>query len=213
MRRPVCILSKGLVAGCHSFCLFWLFITYIHSFIQSQYIHPSPFAEASLHIFIACVLSGENFPVGPSRESNSGLPYSNVCILSFWKKSDHCPFKNRALPTLAVEGTHFRCTVLIAQFGGILKTLMIFKGFSQRNVGVESALKSEKITSFAVMKGLKSSSDCVAKIPYNLRILLFTVYLNIFWQVRRTIVQKTTYWITLLDYTVYSTFKTAAAGH
>jgi hypothetical protein len=47
-----------------------------HSFIQSQYIHPSPFAEASLHILIACVLSGENFPVVPSRESNSGLPYS-----------------------------------------------------------------------------------------------------------------------------------------
>jgi hypothetical protein len=28
----------------------------IHTFIQSQYIHPSPFAEASLHILIACVL-------------------------------------------------------------------------------------------------------------------------------------------------------------
>jgi hypothetical protein len=60
------------------------FITYIHSFIQSQYIHPSPFAEASLHILIACVLSGENFPVVPSRESNSGLPYSKPtrCQLS-----------------------------------------------------------------------------------------------------------------------------------
>ena len=56
----------------------------IHTFIQSQYIHPSPFAEASLHILIACVLSGENFPVGPSRESNSGLPYSKPtrCQLS-----------------------------------------------------------------------------------------------------------------------------------
>jgi hypothetical protein len=43
-------------------------------------------------------------------------------------------------------------------------------------VGVESALKSEKITSFAVMKGLKNSSDCVARIPYNWRIILFTVY-------------------------------------
>ncbi len=31
----------------------------IHKFIQPQYIHPSPFAEASLHILIACVLSGE----------------------------------------------------------------------------------------------------------------------------------------------------------
>jgi hypothetical protein len=42
----------------------------IHTFIQSQYIHPSPFAEASLHFLIACVLSGENFPVVPSRELN-----------------------------------------------------------------------------------------------------------------------------------------------
>jgi hypothetical protein len=43
---------KGLVAGCHSICLFFVFITYstdIHSitFIQSTY--PSPFAGASLH--------------------------------------------------------------------------------------------------------------------------------------------------------------------
>jgi hypothetical protein len=40
------------------------------------YIHPSPFAEASLHFLIAFVLSGENLPVVPSRESNSGLPSS-----------------------------------------------------------------------------------------------------------------------------------------
>jgi hypothetical protein len=37
---------------------------------------PSPFAEASLHFFIACLLSGDDLPVVPSRESNSGLPYS-----------------------------------------------------------------------------------------------------------------------------------------
>jgi hypothetical protein len=55
--------------------LFILIFYNIHTFIQSQYIHPSPFAEASLHFFIANVLSGENFPVVPSRESNSGLPY------------------------------------------------------------------------------------------------------------------------------------------
>jgi hypothetical protein len=74
---------KGLVAGCHSFYLFFIFYN-IHTFIQSQYIHPTPFVEASLHILIACVLSGGNFPVGPSRESNSGLPYSKPtrCQLS-----------------------------------------------------------------------------------------------------------------------------------
>ncbi len=55
-------------------CLFWFYN--IHTFIQSQYIHPSPFAEAFLHILVACVLSGEIFPVVPRRESNSGLPYS-----------------------------------------------------------------------------------------------------------------------------------------
>jgi hypothetical protein len=54
----------------------------IHTFIQSQNIHPSPFAEASLHFFIANVLSGENFPVVPSRESNSGLPYSKLNALT-----------------------------------------------------------------------------------------------------------------------------------
>ena len=66
--------------------LFFVYFDFynIHTFIQSQYIHPSPFVEASLHILIACVLSGGNFPVGPSRESNSGLPYSKPtrCQLS-----------------------------------------------------------------------------------------------------------------------------------
>jgi hypothetical protein len=54
--------------------IFHIFITYIHTFIQ--YIYPSPFAEASLHFFIASMLSGKHLPVVPSRESNSGLPYS-----------------------------------------------------------------------------------------------------------------------------------------
>ncbi len=64
--------------------LFILIVYNIHTFIQSQYIHPSPFAEASLHILIACLLSGENFSVGPSPESNSGLPNSKPtrCQLS-----------------------------------------------------------------------------------------------------------------------------------
>jgi hypothetical protein len=49
----------------------FIFIFYnIHTFIQSQYIYPSPFAIASLHFLIACTLSGENLPVVPSRESN-----------------------------------------------------------------------------------------------------------------------------------------------
>ncbi len=63
---------KGLVSGCHYFCLFFIFfITYIHTFIQSfiQYIYPSPFAGASLHLLIAWKLSGKALPVVPSRET------------------------------------------------------------------------------------------------------------------------------------------------
>ncbi len=58
--------------------LFFIFLrhTYNHSITFVQYIYPSPFAEASLHFFIACTLSGDDLPVVPSRESNSGLPYS-----------------------------------------------------------------------------------------------------------------------------------------
>ncbi len=59
--------------------LFIFHILYnIHTFIQSfiQYIYPSPFAGASLHLLIAWKLSGKTLPVVPSRESNSGLSYS-----------------------------------------------------------------------------------------------------------------------------------------
>ncbi len=52
---------KCLVAWCHSFCLFFIFyniLTYIHTITFIQDIYPSPFAEASLHFFIACLLSG-----------------------------------------------------------------------------------------------------------------------------------------------------------
>ncbi len=56
--------------------IFHIFITYIHTITFIHYIYPSPFAEASLHFFIASMLSGRHLPVVPSRESNSGLPYS-----------------------------------------------------------------------------------------------------------------------------------------
>ncbi len=55
------------------FCI--LRYTYIYWITFTQYIYPSPFAEVSLHIFMADQLSGKTEPV-PSRESNSGLPYS-----------------------------------------------------------------------------------------------------------------------------------------
>jgi hypothetical protein len=72
-----------LVAGCHSFCLFFHILYNIYSFNHSitfinfiQFIYPSPLAEASLHLLIAWKLSRKNLPVVPSRELNSGLPYS-----------------------------------------------------------------------------------------------------------------------------------------
>ncbi len=38
--------------------------------------HSYPFAEASLLFFIACSFRGKNLPGVPSRDLNSGLPYS-----------------------------------------------------------------------------------------------------------------------------------------
>jgi hypothetical protein len=67
-------LFLGLVA-CHSFCLYFILYN-IHTYIHSNSYNTSPFAEASLHFLIACMLSGKHLPGVPSRESNSGLPYS-----------------------------------------------------------------------------------------------------------------------------------------
>jgi hypothetical protein len=52
--------------------------TYIHLITFIHYIYPSPFAIAiTISISSSRVSSvGENLPVVPSRESNSGLPYS-----------------------------------------------------------------------------------------------------------------------------------------
>jgi hypothetical protein len=54
-------------------------MTYIHSFNHSHIhtIHLSLIIRRalSLHLLMACKLSGKNLPVVPSRESNSGLPY------------------------------------------------------------------------------------------------------------------------------------------
>jgi hypothetical protein len=52
------------------FFLFFIFITYIHLITFIQYIYPLPFAKVSLHLFIACKLSGKILPVVLSREWN-----------------------------------------------------------------------------------------------------------------------------------------------
>ncbi len=66
------------------FVLFFKFYN-IHTFIQSHSfntIYPSPFAEASLHFLIACMLSGETPPcgaeprieLGPALQQADALP-------------------------------------------------------------------------------------------------------------------------------------------
>ncbi len=47
------------------------YIQYIHTSL-----HPWAVAEAPLHFFIAKQLSGRHLPGVPSRDSNSGPPYS-----------------------------------------------------------------------------------------------------------------------------------------
>jgi hypothetical protein len=74
------------------FVYFLYFMTYIHSF---NHIHPSSFAEVSLHIFIAGKLSGKNLPVVLSRESNSGLPYSKP---TRYQLSHAAPYLSHAAP-------------------------------------------------------------------------------------------------------------------
>jgi hypothetical protein len=77
-------LFKGLVALCHSFCVFLLFFynTYNHLLINIRW-GPSPY----LH---SCRLSGRNLPGVPSRDSSSGLPYSKPahyqlsCAAPYW---------------------------------------------------------------------------------------------------------------------------------
>ncbi len=66
------LIFEGLVAWCHSFCLFSYFhSTYIHSITSIQYIYSSPLAKVPLHLLIACQLSGKNLPGVPSCKSNS----------------------------------------------------------------------------------------------------------------------------------------------
>jgi hypothetical protein len=54
--------------------------TYIHSITFIQYIYPSPFAEATLHFLIACMLSGETPPCGaePRIELGPALQQAHV---------------------------------------------------------------------------------------------------------------------------------------
>ncbi len=109
------------MAGCHSFCLFSYFI---HTFIQSQYIYLSPFAEASLHFLIACMLSGENFLVVPSRVLNSGLHYSKRMR---WQLGHVAPYLSLAAPFWATP-YHAKSIYQIFQLFSFLR--LVFKRFA-----------------------------------------------------------------------------------
>jgi hypothetical protein len=74
--------------SCHSFYLFWLFHTFIITFIH-KYIHSYPFAETSLLFFIACFAQRETLPwgaepgfeLGPAIQQASALPTEPRCTL------------------------------------------------------------------------------------------------------------------------------------
>ena len=76
--------NKGLVAVATLF-LFILFFfntcipSHIHTMIP--YIHPSPFAEASLHFLIALVLSGEKPPCGAEPRIELGPAFQQADAL------------------------------------------------------------------------------------------------------------------------------------
>jgi hypothetical protein len=75
--------STGGFSPCTLFPDLFIFKFYhIHTFIQSQYIHPSPFAEASLHFFIALSAQWGKPPcsaeprieLGPALQQADALP-------------------------------------------------------------------------------------------------------------------------------------------
>jgi hypothetical protein len=71
----VTVSFKGLVAVATLFIYFVFTITYIHNYIST--IHSSISSRRGLSPFSSLLsLSGKNLPGVPSRELNSGLPYS-----------------------------------------------------------------------------------------------------------------------------------------
>jgi hypothetical protein len=102
---------KGLVAVCHSFCLFLFFITFIqynHPITYIQYIRrglsPSPHR---------LWLSGKDLPVVPSRESNSGLPSS---------KPTHYQLSHAA-PHYFLDCYRYKCFLLLCPMDEITNRL------------------------------------------------------------------------------------------
>jgi hypothetical protein len=62
----------------HDATLF-VYFSYFYNIHLYNHIHPSPFAEASLHFLIACMLSGKDLPepgieLGPALQQADALP-------------------------------------------------------------------------------------------------------------------------------------------
>jgi hypothetical protein len=64
------------------FIFIFLRYTYIHLITFIQYICPSPFAEVSLHLFIALKLSGKEPPCGAEPRIELGLALQQADALS-----------------------------------------------------------------------------------------------------------------------------------
>ncbi len=96
----------------------------MHSITFILYIYPSPFAEAFLRFLIAGMLSGKHLPVVPSRELNSGLPYSKP---TRYQKSTYlriCDLGNLFAATVNIE----RCVIpyiIILHFDSILSRIKL----------------------------------------------------------------------------------------
>jgi hypothetical protein len=86
-------LSERFGRRCHSFYLFCLIQS--HTFITTFVLH-SHYIRRDLSPFIALSLSGKNLPGVPSREFNSGLPYSRP---SRYQLSYAAPYRVTLRPT------------------------------------------------------------------------------------------------------------------
>ncbi len=77
----------------------YYFLTFIHT-LQSHSVHPSPFAEARLleSFLIASSLSKGSLHGMPSRDSNSGLPYSKPTGLPYSKPRENWEAESPCAP-------------------------------------------------------------------------------------------------------------------
>ncbi len=66
-----------------------------------QYIYPSPFAEASLHFLIACLLSGETPPCGAETGIELGPALQQADALPTEPRRTIEPHRTKTLPQIA----------------------------------------------------------------------------------------------------------------